>query len=64
MENTTMLNNNQLRLHTADQKQGRGGGLALIHKAQYPVKFIRSGTKPSFEHATWELKVDLETCWT
>ena len=60
-KDTTMLNNNQLRLHTADQKEDRGGGLALIHKAHYPVQFIKSGNKPSFEHATWELRIKSTT---
>ena len=56
-KDTTILNNNQLRLHAVDQKHSKGGGLALIHKAQYPIKFIQIGTKPSFEFAMWELKV-------
>ena len=60
-KDTTMLNNNQLRLHTADQKEGRGGGLALIHKAHYPVQFIKSSNKPSFEHVTWELGIKSTT---
>ena len=55
-KDTTLLNRDQLKLHTADWKEGRGGGLALIHKSQYPVKCINSGTKASFEYATWELK--------
>ena len=60
-KDTTMLNNNQLRLHMADQKEGRGGGLALIYKAHYPVQFIKSSNKPSFEHVTWELKIKSTT---
>ena len=60
-KDTTILNNNQLRLHMADWKEGRGGGLALIHKAHYPVQFIKSGNKPSFEHATWELRIKSTT---
>ena len=60
-KNTTILNWDNLKLSTADQKTGKGGGLALIHKAQYPVKFINSGYKASFEFATWELRVKNNT---
>ena len=31
-KNTTQLNRNNLKLHTADRPQGRGGGLTLIAK--------------------------------
>ena len=60
-KNTTILNWDNLKLSTADQRMGKGGGLALIHKAQYPVKFISSGYKASFEFATWELRVKNNT---
>ena len=42
-------------------RTGKGGGLALIHKAQYPVKLISSGHKASFEFATWELRAKNNT---
>ena len=60
-KNTTILNWDNLKLSTVDQRMGKGGGLALIHKAQYPVKFISSGYKASFEFATWELRVKSNT---
>ena len=60
-KDTTILNCDNLRLCTADWKTGKGGGLALIHKVQYPVKCIRSGYKASFEFATWELRIKNNT---
>ena len=56
-KDTTILNRDNLKLCTANCKTGKGGGLALIHKAQYPVKTISSGTKPSFEYAVWEPRI-------
>ena len=56
-KDTTILNRDNLKLCTANCKAGKGGGLALIHKAQYPVKTISSGTKASFEYAVWELRI-------
>ena len=53
----TILKRDNLKLCTADHKTGKGGGLALIHKAQYPIKTISTGTKPSFEYAVWELRI-------
>ena len=60
-KDTTILNHDNLRLCTADWKTGKGGGLALIHKVQYPVEYIRSGYKASFEFATWELRIKNNT---
>ena len=56
-KDTTILNRNQLRLHRADQKQDKGGRLALIHKLQYPVKCIKSGHKHFSKFTTWELMI-------
>ena len=58
---TTILNRDQLKLRTVDHTTGKGGGLVLIHQAQYPVKTINIGTKPSFEFAVWELRVKYTT---
>ena len=60
-KNTTILNRDNLKLSTVDHRTGKGGGLALIHKAQYPVKFISSGHKASFEFAIWELRAKNNT---
>ena len=60
-KNTTILNQDNLKLSTVDCRTGKGGGLALIHKAQYPVKFISSGHKASFEFAIWELRAKNNT---
>ena len=56
-KDTCTLNRDHLRLHTVNWKEGRGGGLALINRSQYPCRTIHSGSKPSFEFAAWELKV-------
>ena len=56
-KDTCTLNKAQLRLHTVDWKEGRGGGLALINRSQYPCRTIHSSSKPSFEFAAWELKI-------
>ena len=60
-KNTTILNINQLRLHAADHDNGKGGGLALIHRSHYPVRTITSGHRSSSEFACWELKVKNHT---
>ena len=60
-KNTTILNWDNLKLSTVDHGTGKGGGLALIHKAQYPVKLISSGHKTSFESAMWELRAKNNT---
>ena len=60
-KNTTILNRDNLKLSTVDRGTGKGGGLALIHKAQYPVKLISSGHKTSFESAMWELRAKNNT---
>ena len=60
-KDTTILNRGNFKLSTVDHDKGKGGGLALIHKAQYPVKLISSGHKTSFESAMWELRVKNQT---
>ena len=60
-KNTTILNWDNLKLSTVDCGTGKGGGLALIHKAQYPVKLISSGHKTSFKSAMWELRAKNNT---
>ena len=60
-KDTTVLNNNQLRLHRADCGKGKGGGLALIYKSHYPIRNISSGSRSSFEYACWELKAKNNT---
>ena len=39
----------------------RGGGLALIHKSKYKATTIAKGYRPTFEFATWELKLNNST---
>ena len=57
----TVLDKDGLSLSTADRVGRKGGGLALIHKTAYNTKLLDRGTRPTFEHATWELKAKKET---
>ena len=52
----TILDKDGLSLSTADRVRRKGGGLALIHKTAYNTKLLDKGIRPTFEHATWELK--------
>ena len=52
----TILDKDGLSLSTADRVGRKGGGLALIHKTAYNTKLLDKGIRPTFEHATWELK--------
>ena len=56
-KDTTELNNNILKMHTADRSDRPGGGLALIHRSKYPCKEKHRGSTPSFEYAAWELNI-------
>ena len=53
----TILDKDGLSLSTADRIGRKGGGLALIHKTIYNTKLLNKGTRPTFEHASWELKI-------
>ena len=56
LENT-QLNRHPYNLLHKNRPNGRGGGLALITKNCYQAKKVYSGSYPSFEHATWEIKI-------
>ena len=56
LENTH-LNRHPYNLLHKNRPNGKGGGLALIAKNCYPAKKVDNGSYPSFEHATWELKI-------
>ena len=53
----TTLNKDGLSLSTADRIRRKGGSLALIHKTAYKTKLLNKGARPTFEHASWELKI-------
>ena len=57
----TVLDKDGLSLSTADRVGRKGGGLALIHKTAYNTKLLDRGIRPTFEHATWELKTKKAT---
>ena len=46
---------------TADRTNGNRGGLALIHKSKYKATTITKDNRPTFEFATWELKLKSTT---
>ena len=56
-KNTTSLNRNNLKLSTADQAMGRGGGIALITKNHYQVNLVarHNSRLNSFECTTWKI---------
>ena len=49
------LNKDTYRIHSAHRQNGRGGGLALIHRTTNNTKLIAHGQTRSFEYATWQL---------
>ena len=53
----TALNRDGLSLSTSDRVGRKGGSLALIHKSAYKTKLIDKGSRPTFEHASWELRI-------
>ena len=44
-KNTTSLNRNNLKLYTADQTKGQGGGIALITRNHYQVNLVAKHNK-------------------
>ena len=56
-KNTTSLNGNNLKLSTADQAKGKGGGIALITKNHYQVNLVarHNSRLNSFECTTWKI---------
>ena len=53
----TALNRDGLSLSTSDRVGRKGGGLVLIHKSAYKTKLLNKGTRLTFEHASWELRI-------
>ena len=49
------LNKDTYRIQSAHHQNGRGGGLALIHRSTCNTKLIAQGQTRSFEYATWQL---------
>ena len=61
-KNSTILNRDGLTmLATNRTNRDRGGGLALIYKSKYKATTITKGNRPTFEFATWELKLKNST---
>ena len=58
----TILNRDGLIMLTTDRtNRDRGGGIALIYKSKYRATTITKGNRPTFEFATWELKLKNST---
>ena len=49
------LNKDTYRIQSAHRQNGRGGGLALIHRSTNDTKLIAHGQTRSFKYATWQL---------
>ena len=49
------LKKDTYRFQSAHCQNGRGGGLALIHRSTSNGKLIAQGQTRSFEYATWQL---------
>ena len=49
------LNKDTYRIQSAHHQNGRGGGLALIHRSTCDAKLVAKGQTRSFEYATWLL---------
>ena len=49
------LNKDTYRIQSAHHQNGRGGGLALIHRSTSNAKLIAKGQTRSFKYATWLL---------
>ena len=49
------LNKDTYRIQSAHHQNGRGGGLALIHRSTSNAKLIAKGKTRSFKYATWLL---------
>ena len=49
------LNKDTYRIQSAHHQNGRGGGLALIHRSKNDTKLIAHGQTRSFKYATWQL---------
>ena len=49
------LNKDTYRIQSAHHQNGRGGGLALIHRSTSNAKLIAKGQTRSFEYANWLL---------
>ena len=58
LKDNTILNKDRLTMLTANRtNSNRGGGLALIYKSKYKATTTTKGNRPTFEFATWELKL-------
>ena len=49
------LNKDTYGIQSAHHQNGRGGGLALIHRSTSNTKLISQGQTRSFKYATWQL---------
>ena len=59
---STTLNNDGLKISTANRKDRQGGGLALIHKAHITTKLLQKAHLMTFEFAKWEVKTAGACC--
>ena len=52
------LSKNSYQIHSANRKNRRGGGLAIISTTSIKIKFLEKGEKTSFEYAVWKVNTN------
>ena len=52
------LSKNGYQIHSANRKNRRGGGLAIITTTNMKIKLLEKGDKSSFEYAAWKVSMN------
>ena len=52
------LSKNGCQIHSANRKNRRGGGLAIISTINMKIKLLEKGDKSSFEYAMWKVNMN------
>ena len=52
------LSKNGYQIHSANRKNRRGGGLAIISTSNIKIKLLEKGEKTSFEYAVWKVNTN------
>ena len=52
------LSKNGYQIHSANRKNRRGGGLAIITTTNMKIKLLEKGDKSSFEYAVWKISTN------
>ena len=52
------LSKNRCQIHSANRKNRRGGGLAIISTTSIKIKLLEKGEKTLFEYAVWKVSTN------